>query len=575
MKPLHLALLLSLAPSLPAETAAAAQELPDLKEEIDLSIRWLRSKQDPKTGSYGHGVESTALVLRALSRSPRKYVRSDGPLVARALDFVLEHQDGDGWIADEGVDAEERLTQTLSAARALYLYVDPETTPAVARAVSWLANNGVTEPTSTELGFSDEPAEARRNALSVLSTRRADGAWDGEKGAVMTTAMAVLELSHYYPILKPKKAKPDSAQALPEFKFSRGPAVDDSILRGARFLIGASEEGKWGAPGQPDAGMTAMVIAALQAVAQPRPKDIQATIDSGLAWLVSLQREDGSIHQGRLGNYVTSASILALAASGNPEYRETILRGRDYLVALQADEGEGYSEDHPFYGGIGYGGDERPDLSNLQMALEALVASGLEEDDEAFARAVRFLERCQNRSESNDFTGEVEGVQVRPGNDGGAGYYPGESKAGFATLADGTKVPRSYGSMTYALLKGYVFAGLERDDPRVQAAWKWLCENYTLDVNPGFQDSSDPTAPYQGLFYYFHSMARALAVFETEVIVDGEGVEHRWQGELAGRLLAMQSRLDGSWINVNAPRWWEGNPVLATSYALLTLQETR
>ena len=120
-----------------------------------------------------------------------------------------------------------------------------------------------------------------------------------------------------------------------------------------------------------------------------------------------------------------------------------------------------------------------------------------------------------------------------------------------------------------------MFAGLERDDPRVQAAWKWLCENYTLDGNPGFQDSSDPTAPYQGLFYYFHSMARALAVFETEVIVDGEGVEHRWQGELAGRLLAMQSRLDGSWINVNAPRWWEGNPVLATSYALLTLQETR
>ena len=35
--------------------------------------------------------------------------------------------------------------------------------------------------------------------------------------------------------------------------------------------------------------------------------------------------------------------------------------------------------------------------------------------------------------------------------------------------------------------------------------------------------------------------------------------------------MAMQSPEDGSWVNHNAPRWWEGNPVLATSYALLTL----
>ena len=71
-------------------------------------------------------------------------------------------------------------------------------------------------------------------------------------------------------------------------------------------------------------------------------------------------------------------------------------------MSLQADEGEGYSSDHPYYGGIGYGGDERPDLSNLQMALEALSASGLEEGHAAYARAIAFLERCQNRSESND-----------------------------------------------------------------------------------------------------------------------------------------------------------------------------
>ena len=195
-----------------------------------------------------------------------------------------------------------------------------------------------------------------------------------------------------------------------------------------------------------------------------------------------------------------------------------IKRAQGFLVNLQADEGEGYSADHPFYGGIGYGGDERPDLSNLQMALEALVASGLEEDHVAFDRAVRFLERCQNRSESNDFELRSAEGKIVSGNDGGAGYYPGDSKAGFEVLADGTKIPRSYGSMTYALLKGLVFSGLETTDERVQACWKWLSEHYTLDVNPGFEHSSDPTAAYQGLFYYFHSMARALSVFGAQEV---------------------------------------------------------
>jgi hypothetical protein len=33
-------------------------------------------------------------------------------------------------------------------------------------------------------------------------------------------------------------------------------------------------------------------------------------------------------------------------------------------------------------------------------------------------------------------------------------------------------------------------------------------------------------------------------------------------------------RQDGSWINSNAARWYEGNPVLATAYAILTLGAT-
>ncbi len=206
------------------------------------------------------------------------------------------------------------------------------------------------------------------------------------------------------------------------------------------------------------------------------------------------------------------------------------------------------------------------------MALDALASTGLDSENEAFRRALRFLERSQNRSESNDVSiGEGEDV-VHAGDDGGASYGPGMSEAGMIVLADGSKVPRSYGSMTYALLKGFVFAGLPKDDPRMKAAWEWLRKNYTLDINPGFESASDPLAAYNGLFYYFHTMARALDLYGAEQIVDSAGVAHDWRRELAGRMVALQDQADGSWVNANSSRWWEGNPMLATSYALLALE---
>ncbi|MEO6708163.1 MAG: hypothetical protein ABI054_00080, partial [Planctomycetota bacterium] len=108
-----------------------------------------------------------------------------------------------------------------------------------------------------------------------------------------------------------------------------------------------------------------------------------------------------------------------------------------------------------------------------------------------------------------------------------------------------------------------------------QAAWKWCSENYTLDINPGFVISEDPSAAYQGLYYYFCTMARALDVMGEDAIVDKGGKSHAWRSELCGRLIAMQNKTDGSWINKNSPRWYEGNPVVATAYALLTLDAAR
>ena len=570
--PLLLCLALT-APALPAAPSTLAED-PDLKSVIDQSIRWLRTRQDAEHGGYGSGTLDTAWVLRAMAASPRRYRAADGPFVARGIEFLLAQQAEDGSIADEGAEDDARLEQTRVSTAALALLVEPPTQDALGRALAWLAEKGVDRPADLEGESIPREAEAARGmAEQLLAGRGPDGRWEDEDGKLIATSRAILKLTRLRAVLHPQalEGAESGVKPLPKFDQADRAASFESIGRGARFLMEVAEQGKWGAPGRPDAGLTAMVISALQAVPEPRPQDIQSTIDQGLEWIASFQQEDGSIHQGQLANYVTSAAILALARSGNEQYRPVIEKARDYLITLQADGGEGYSPDHHYYGGIGYGGDERPDLSNLQMALEALAASGLERDHEAWSKALGFLQRCQNRSESNDAQLTVEGDVIVAGDDGGASYMPGDSPAGFVTLADGKKMPRSYGSMSYALLKGFALAGLPKDDPRMLACFDWLQKNYTLDVNPGFEAAADPSEAYQGLFYYFHVMAQALDLYDVDVMVDAAGKSHAWRKQLSGRLIAMQNPVDGSWVNENAARWWEGNPVLATSYVLLTL----
>ena len=130
-----------------------------------------------------------------------------------------------------------------------------------------------------------------------------------------------------------------------------------------------------------------------------------------------------------------------------------------------------------------------------------------------------FVSRCQNlESEHNTspFAAKV--------NDGGF-YYTiaagGQSQAG--NTPDGGL--RSYGSMTYAGLKSMIYAGVSRDDPRVKAAYEWIQEHYTLDENPGMGE--------QGLYYYYHTFAKALDTIGDEQVVDADGKSHDWRAELA------------------------------------------
>ena len=74
----------------------------------------------------------------------------------------------------------------------------------------------------------------------------------------------------------------------------------------------------------------------------------------------------------------------------------------------------------------------------------------------------------------------------------------------------------------------------------------------------------------QGLFFYYHTMAKALSTANVEVLETKDGKKHDWRKELGLRLLDLQ-KADGSWAN-DSGRWWEKDPVLAASYALIALE---
>jgi squalene-hopene/tetraprenyl-beta-curcumene cyclase len=259
---------------------------------------------------------------------------------------------------------------------------------------------------------------------------------------------------------------------------------------------------------------------------------------------------------------------MALQAVDSKKYADTIKKAQGFVKSLQF----GAEKENPGYeGGIGYGDSfTRPDLSNTQMAIEALRDSGVPMDDETIQKTIKFLQRCQNLTSTNDY--DQTQTDVTPLNDGGARYSPYESKA--MTTTDGKKALNSYGSMTYAFLKSMIYAGVKRDDPRVRAAFQWIKANYDLDRNPGFSVTENKTADKQGLYYYYHTMRKALLVYGDHVITTKDGKLHNWAIELSQKLISLQDK-DGSWVNNYEERWFEGNPSLVTAYSIAILNNCR
>jgi squalene-hopene/tetraprenyl-beta-curcumene cyclase len=341
--------------------------------------------------------------------------------------------------------------------------------------------------------------------------------------------------------------------------------VQRAIDHGLDWLkANQNSNGWWSTPDHP--AVTALPITAFKGDPSKRYAD-SPFIKKGYAHILQSIKPSGGIFVTNLPTYNTALAMMALVAANDPSYDPILRKARGFLVGLQTDFGEKGKIDDVFDGGVGYGSRyEHSDMGNTSQALEALYYTrylladqkSADAKDLNWAAAINFLENCQNLSTYN----KQSWVSDDPKNQGGFVYYPGNSMAGSETNATGRVALRSYGSISYAGLLSYIYADLKRDDPRVKAVFDWLQRNYTLQENPGMGP--------QGLYYYYHTQAKALTAFGVNELDLANSRKVNWRRDLASRLIDLQQR-DGSWANDNG-RWWEKDPVLVTSYSVLTLE---
>lgn len=337
-----------------------------------------------------------------------------------------------------------------------------------------------------------------------------------------------------------------------------GDKILDSIRRGADYLERHQEADGHFSKGwlDPKPAFTALIVDALARSPEKFREKDHLFLEKAAAAIVEKQQPNGSLCSPifSLDTYSTAMSVLALTALENPKYKDQIDKAVGYLRSVQYVDDE---QKNANFGAAGYtpGGRTSGDITGLW--IEGMKAAGVKEGDPAFKKAEKFFSRLQNTEGTNDLP--VEGTA--PGSDGGFFYRPGESKPK-DVMKDGKRILQSYGLMSYAGLKSFMYMAVPKDDPRVASAYKWVKSNFTLDENKNIGPD--------GLFYYYQTMAKALDAYGERVITTDKGEKHDWPKELSERLMSLQEP-DGSWQNKQSARWMENDRVMVTAFAIRTL----
>ena len=578
------------AAALPQEQARPARTKGTiLKGDVDKLVEAI-AIQSNKPGSataYVPTIDGAARMLTAMGHCHRFYVAVDHPRIRATLGMLIGGRRDDGSF---GATAGEDPMTTAWVVDALTVMDADRYRDEIDTAKKWLAGQGIegspwagnVAEVMARLRADVFPEDLAKEPAAAAAKLRESATFDAQEGVALLVRLVACQQAN-----RDLDRAETSPQGALTFSTEQRKAFD--------YLMAQQQDGtmlvQFGEHKQADPAITAIaLLAMLTKPATLRTQSESAVIDKGMQWLLSCQNEDGSFGK-QLQNYTTSVAVGALIRWGMPPAKAAVDKAQRYILACQNAEQGGYERGDRDYGSIGYGGSQRGDLSNVNFALQALRESGLPAEHEAFQKALVFLQRSQNLKSVNDFSGKVSDpdaggkiMDIESGNDGGSGYYPGNSAAGYDETPDGKSHPRSYGSMTYALLKSYTLCGLPADDPRVQGAVRWISQNWTLDENPGFTAPLGDKARQAGLFYYFMVLAQALDLAKVEVVQpskpepgakpDAAPAPIEWRKALRQKLLSLQQK-DGSFVNEKNARWMESMHVLCTSYALIALERCR
>lgn len=324
-------------------------------------------------------------------------------------------------------------------------------------------------------------------------------------------------------------------------------AAQEALGRGFAWLRAAQQaDGSWSDRRFP--GMSAL---ALWAMANAKDGANAGAMAKAEAFIASCAQPDGGIYvpiPGRrgsgLGNYNTCLCLTALHAAGAKERRAQLLLGARAYIASTQIEAAGLHE-----GGFGYDKSSPRAYTDLNNTFYAVEAMRLTADVEELRPGQKRVDIDWDKARAY-----VLSMQETAGADAGGFVYNRE------TPREGEAL-RAYGSMTYAGLLAMLHCDLRRDDPRVRSALQWLGRHWSVDENAGQGN--------QGLYFYYDVLARALSAARVERLALEGGGEVDWREELARAILRRQ-RPDGAWVN-ESNRYWEGDPALSTSYALLAL----
>ena len=305
--------------------------------------------------------------------------------------------------------------------------------------------------------------------------------------------------------------------------------VERSIRAGVAFLLKAQRpNGTWGTK----VGESALVtLALLTAGESPQSAPVKAGLDALRKARIDPQYE----------TYTVALITMAFAAADPIQYRDDIARFAEWLERGQTRAGA-WS-----YNAAGAGTGQVGDNSNTQYALLGLHAAS----ETGFAV-------------SPNVWGRARAYWVgHQANNGGWGYQVGGSSP--------------TGSMTCAGISSLIISGLKRVqgreqivngrvercgdeavNPSLQRGLDWVAANFDVNQNPGSVGSWK--------YYYLYGMERVGRLSGRRYFG-----AHDWYREGAAHLVRNQDPLQGYWQGGGQ----EGDPILATSFALLFLAKGR